>query len=204
MVLVHPKKGIYKDGHERSDTVAYHKLYIAELNTFKSREQRYTGDQLEIPVTHDDTVYAKLFNEQTDTWICTQWKKMLSLFPFANEFMIKCWRRHRDVPTRIDQLVDRAVKDLLYRKHALRDRMTKNKIDGQSLVKVENLLLSCFEATLHLPDDSHGDVQKFKEKIKNITEKQATQETKFENTQLRFVAFHKKGRLGAACKPNWE
>jgi hypothetical protein len=124
-------------------------------------------------------------------------------FPLR-EFMIKCWRRHRDVPTRIDQLVDRAVEDLLYRKHAMRDRMTKNKINGKSLVKVENLLLSCFEATRNMPDDSDGDVQKLKEKIKSITEKQATQETKLENTQLRFVALNKKGRLGAAGKPNWE
>lgn len=108
------------------------------------------------------------------------------------------------MPTRIDQLVDRAVEDLLYRKHAMRDRMTKNKINGQSLVKVENLLLSCFEATRNMPDDSDGDVQKLKEKIKSITEKQATQETKLENTQLRFVALNKKGRLGAAGKPNWE
>jgi hypothetical protein len=35
-------------------------------------------------------------------------------FPLR-EFMVKCWRRHRDVPTRIDQLVDRAVDDLLRR-----------------------------------------------------------------------------------------
>ncbi len=32
MVLVHPKKGIYKDGHERPDTVAYRKLYTAVLS----------------------------------------------------------------------------------------------------------------------------------------------------------------------------
>jgi hypothetical protein len=116
-------------------------------------------------------------------------------FPLR-EFMIKCWRRHRDVPTRIDQVVDRAVEDLLYRQHTLRERMTKNKIDGQSLVKVENLLHSCFEATQNLSDDSHADVQKLKEKIENIKDKQATQENKFENAQLRFVALHKKSRLG--------
>ena len=42
MVLVHPKKDIYKDGHERADTVAYRKLFIAELKTFKSREEKKT------------------------------------------------------------------------------------------------------------------------------------------------------------------
>ncbi len=93
-------------------------------------------------------------------------------FPLR-EFMIKCWRRHRDVPTRIDQLVDRAVEDLLYRKNALRARMTKNKIDGQSLVKVEQLFnISCFEATQNLPEDSHANVGKLKEKIKNIKDAQ--------------------------------
>jgi hypothetical protein len=47
MVLVHPQKGIYKDGHERPDTVAYRKFFITELKTFKSREVTYTGDKLE-------------------------------------------------------------------------------------------------------------------------------------------------------------
>jgi hypothetical protein len=121
------------------------------------------------------------------------------------EFMIKCWRRHRDVPTRIDQLVDRAVvEDLLYRKQSLRTRMTRNKIDGQSLVKVEHLLHSCFEATQNLPEDSHANVGKLKEKIKKIKNEQEQLETKFANTQLRFVALHKKGRLGVAGTPNWE
>ncbi len=34
MVSVHPKKGIYKDGHERADTVAYRKTYTIVLNKF--------------------------------------------------------------------------------------------------------------------------------------------------------------------------
>ncbi len=71
MVLVHPKKGIYKDGHERPDTVAYRKQYIANLKAFKSREGTYTGDDLNTLVTpehisnaevvrvyHDECIYA--------------------------------------------------------------------------------------------------------------------------------------------------
>jgi hypothetical protein len=51
MVLVHPKKGIYKDGHERPDTVSYRKTYISVLKKFQGRETTYDGKdlQLEIP-----------------------------------------------------------------------------------------------------------------------------------------------------------
>ncbi len=80
MVLVHPKKGIYKDGHERSDTVAYRKLYIAELNTFTSREQRFIGDQLEIPITPDDTVNAEIVRVYHDECIYA-----------SHEGAIQCW-----------------------------------------------------------------------------------------------------------------
>ncbi len=39
MVLVHPKKGIYKDGHERPDTIFfYRKKYTAVLKVFQLRE----------------------------------------------------------------------------------------------------------------------------------------------------------------------
>jgi hypothetical protein len=71
MVLVHPKKGIYKDGHERADTVAYRKIYTSVLNEFKDRERTYTGQylQIEVPlhltlqreairVYHDECIYA--------------------------------------------------------------------------------------------------------------------------------------------------
>jgi hypothetical protein len=71
MVLVHPKKGIYKDGHERADTVAYRKIYTSVLNELKHRERTYTGQylQIEVPlqmatqreairVYHDECIYA--------------------------------------------------------------------------------------------------------------------------------------------------
>jgi hypothetical protein len=80
MVLVHPKKGIYKDGHERSDTVAFRKLYIAELETFKSREQTYTGDQLEIPIPPDETSDAEIVRVYHDECIYA-----------SHEGAIQCW-----------------------------------------------------------------------------------------------------------------
>ncbi len=71
MELVCPKKGIYKDGHERPDTVEARKLYTARLNKYKDRECSYTGEKLEtlvlpadaslpevIRVYHDECSYA--------------------------------------------------------------------------------------------------------------------------------------------------
>ena len=71
MELVCPKKGIYKDGHERPDTVQARKLYTERLNTYKDRELSYTGDKLQtlvpptdltspevIRVYHDECSYA--------------------------------------------------------------------------------------------------------------------------------------------------
>jgi hypothetical protein len=66
--------------------------------------------------------------------------------PFQlRDFMVKCWTRHRDVPTKINEVVDRAVEDLQRRQQALKIRMTKNKIKVESLQKVEELLDCCFD-----------------------------------------------------------
>ncbi len=80
MVLVHPKKGIYKDGHERADTVAYRKLFIAELKTFKSREQTYTGEKLEITVPPEQTCLAEVVRVYHDECIYA-----------SHEGAIQCW-----------------------------------------------------------------------------------------------------------------
>ncbi len=69
MVLVHPKKGIYKDGHERPDTVAYRKLFITELKTLKSRELTYTGDKLEMTVPPELTGQAEVVRVYHDECI---------------------------------------------------------------------------------------------------------------------------------------
>jgi hypothetical protein len=81
MVLVHPKKGIYKDGHERVDTVAYRKKYTYVLNAFKDRECTYKGELLEtevspnetlqreaIRVYHDECIYAS-HEGATQLWV---------------------------------------------------------------------------------------------------------------------------------------
>ncbi len=69
--LAHPQKGIYKDGHERPDTVAARKVYTTILNSFKHLECSFTGNKLEIMapskatnmpevirVYHDECIYA--------------------------------------------------------------------------------------------------------------------------------------------------
>ncbi len=79
--------------------------------------------------------------------------------PFQlRDFTVKCWKRHRDVPTKINEVVDRAMEDLQRRQQALKIRMTKNKIRVESLQKVEELLDSCFDVVEKLPDD--GDVNR--------------------------------------------
>ncbi len=83
-------------------------------------------------------------------------------------------------------------------------RMTKNKINSKPLVKVEELLHSCFEVTETLPDESIEDVCKLKEKIKVVKEQQEKYDTTFANTQLRYVGLQKCGRLGVAGKQNWQ
>ena len=89
--------------------------------------------------------------------------------PFQlREFMVKGWKRHRDVPTTIDQLVDRAVEDLERRRRELTFRMRKNKIKVEPLEKVENLLQCCFVVAEQLPDNCGACIQNLKNKLKNI------------------------------------
>ncbi len=78
-------------------------------------------------------------------------------FPLR-EFMVKGWKRHRDVPTTIDQLVDRAVEDLEFRR--------QDKIEP--LEKIENLLWCCFEVAEILPDGCGAPIQKLKNKLQNM------------------------------------
>jgi hypothetical protein len=119
--------------------------------------------------------------------------------------MVKCWRRHRDMPTRIDQLVDRAVDDLMHRKQDLVVRMTKSKINGQLLVKVENLLDTCSEVADNLPEDSSNEhVQILKDKLKGMIEKQHIHDIKLFNTQVRYATLKQKDKLGLTGRTNWQ
>ena len=54
--------------------------------------------------------------------------------PFAiREFMIKCWKRHRDVPTTIDQVVDRTFTDLQTLQVDYKKRLESNGIKQEKL-----------------------------------------------------------------------
>jgi hypothetical protein len=72
-------------------------------------------------------------------WVCKAFERadrLLALYametqamPFQlRDFMVKCWKRHRDVPTKISELVDRAVDDLQRRQLDLKERMSKKNI----------------------------------------------------------------------------
>jgi hypothetical protein len=76
--------GIYKDGHERPDTVAYRKLFITELKTLKSRELTYTGDKLEMTVPPKQTGQAEVVRVYHDECIYA-----------SHEGAIQCWVAER-------------------------------------------------------------------------------------------------------------
>ncbi len=127
--------------------------------------------------------------------------------PFQlRKFMVKCWKRHRDVPTTIDQLVDRAVADLEVRRHDLTLRMRKNKIKVEPLEKVENLLRCCFEVTEILPDGCGAGIKNLKQKLKNMKQHEETVDVSYCNTQMPFFTLRKKGRLGVGktATANWK
>ena len=80
MVSVHPKKGIYEDGHERPDTVTYRKLYIEALRVLAPFEHTYIGDRLQIPVPPEDTSAAEVVRVYHDECCYA-----------SHEGAIQCW-----------------------------------------------------------------------------------------------------------------
>jgi hypothetical protein len=60
MVLVRPKKGIYKHGHERPDTVLKRSVYTSVFNAFHKRERTYKGVPLQIEVPPEDTLQREV------------------------------------------------------------------------------------------------------------------------------------------------
>jgi hypothetical protein len=125
--------------------------------------------------------------------------------PFQlRDFMVKCWTRHRDVPTKINEVVDRAVEDLQRRQQALKIRMTKNKIKVESLQKVEELLDCCFDVVAKLHDEGDVAIRNLKNKVESIKKRNETSDTQYSDTQLRFRQLSKKGNLGKAGKINWQ
>ncbi len=69
MVLVRPKKGIYKDGHERPDTVVKRRHYTSVLDELKKRERTYKGVELQIEVLAEDTLEREVVRVYHDECI---------------------------------------------------------------------------------------------------------------------------------------
>ncbi len=80
MKLACPKKGIYKDGHERADTVEARKAYTAILNSFKDRERCYGGDYLQNEIPPKDTVSPEVIRIYHDECIYASHEGAMSLW----------------------------------------------------------------------------------------------------------------------------
>jgi hypothetical protein len=78
--------------------------------------------------------------ERSDRYL-TLYAMEKEALPFAvREFMIKCWKRHRNVPTSIDQVVDRTLTDLRTLQVGYRKREESNGIKPEKLLKANGLL----------------------------------------------------------------
>jgi hypothetical protein len=78
--------------------------------------------------------------------------------PFQlRDFMVKCWKRHRDVPTKISELIDRAVDDLQRRQLDLKQRMSENILKVEPFDKVTDLLDCWFLVGESLPANGDAD-----------------------------------------------
>ena len=69
MVLVRPKKGVYKDGHERPDTVVKRRHYTSVLDELKKRERTYKGVELQIEILPEDTLEREVVRVYHDECI---------------------------------------------------------------------------------------------------------------------------------------
>ena len=83
--LAHPKKGIYKDGHERPDTVAARKAYTLVLSMFKDRECSFIGDKLETKVPPKDTHLPEVIRIYHDECIYASHEGALTLWVHEGE-----------------------------------------------------------------------------------------------------------------------
>jgi hypothetical protein len=69
MELVCPKKGIYKDGHEREDTLIRRREYGDMLATFADRETTYSGARLDISHPPRNTLLREIIRLYHDECI---------------------------------------------------------------------------------------------------------------------------------------
>ncbi len=78
--------------------------------------------------------------------------------PFAvREFMVKCWKRHRDVPTTIDQVVDQTFNDIRLLQVDYKKREESNGIKPDKLMKVNSLLAALQGSVGTMPLDGMGE-----------------------------------------------
>jgi len=80
MELVCPKKGIYKDGHEREDTVVNRGVFGLKIFAFKDRETTYSGGRLEIAHPPIDSTLPEIIRLYHDECIFASHEGTLQLW----------------------------------------------------------------------------------------------------------------------------
>jgi hypothetical protein len=127
-----------------------------------------------------------------------------SAMPFGlREFMVKCWKRHRDVPTKIDHLVDQAFSDLNAQKIHLKRRLKSSNIKPEKLDKV-NLLLSDIDVVLKDPANACAGMIGIQARVDAAKEKVAMNAAQTEATISCYRALQKCGHLGSKGDANWK
>jgi hypothetical protein len=93
--LACPKKGVYKDGHERPDVVEYRKAYTSILHSFDNREHSYTENFLDELVPRTDTTHSEMIRIYHDECIYASSEGALSLWvPDGSDPLYKKPRGH--------------------------------------------------------------------------------------------------------------
>jgi hypothetical protein len=118
--------------------------------------------------------------------------------PFAvREFMVKCWKRHRDVPTTIDQVVDQMFNDLRSLQVDYKKREESNGIQPEKLMRVNSLLAALHGSVGSMPTVQMG------EKMQQVQAKMAAAQVSddaYKAYDITMQKYHhrlkKAGRLG--------
>ena len=84
MQLVCPRKGIYKDGHERADTKEARKIYTAFIHGLRSRERTYTGDILEVEIMPADQTTGEVVRVYHDESIFASHEGSMQVWVYEN------------------------------------------------------------------------------------------------------------------------
>ena len=125
--------------------------------------------------------------------------------PFKlREFMVKNWKRHRDVPVTIDELVDKTFDDLRDRKLDLTKRSHLNNIKPEKLIKVNSLLEEIRRVVekelLKEPGDAFN---RLGNKLKQVHDTEHATDTEVVNIMKDHRELIKRGQLGAIGKAQY-